>query len=90
MIHRVRDRVLSSLVGQKTSKISINFTLTARERSDNLSLHIHYNNCIRTVTDYNECTLFTVRSAAPNDLYVPEHSVGFKLHTLTVPSEDAL
>lgn len=36
------------------------------------------------------CTLFTVRSAAPNDLYVPIHSVVFKLQILTVPSEDAL
>lgn len=36
------------------------------------------------------CTLFTVKSAAPSDLYVPMHSVVFKLHTFTVPSEDAL
>lgn len=34
--------------------------------------------------------LFTVKSEAPNDLYVPMHSVVFKLQTFTVPSDDAL
>jgi hypothetical protein len=38
----------------------------------------------------NICILFTVRSAAPKDLYVPVHSVVFKLQTFTVPSEEAL
>lgn len=34
--------------------------------------------------------LFTVKSAAPNDLYVPMHSVVFRLQSFTVPSDEAL